>query len=223
MAEIEIIPAIMAESFEDLLEKYSKVKEYVLIAQIDVMDGKFVSSISWPYAIKNKGQSFLTEKDCPLLPSIDFDFEVDLMVLNPENVIESWIKAGAKRVIIHIESVTRIEDVFLKIPSDIEIGIALNTTTPNEHIYPFIEKIDFAQFMGIEKIGFQRRDFDERVLKKIVNLRERFKRVIISVDGGVNLETAPKLIKAGANRLVSGSAIFESSDISETISRLSSV
>lgn len=213
MAEIEIIPAIMPNDFNDLNEKYSQVKDFVNIAQIDVMDGKFVSSKSWPYNII---QGLTLDK-------IDFDFEVDLMVSNPENVVEEWIKAGAKRVIIHIESVKSIEDVFLKIPSYIEIGIAINTTTPNETIYPLIEKIDFVQFMGIEKIGFQGQAFDERVINKISDLRKNFSRIIISVDGGVSLDTAQKLVKAGASRLVSGSAIFESDDIGKIIKQLSNV
>jgi ribulose-phosphate 3-epimerase len=217
---IEIIPAIMPNSFKDLNEKYSLIKEYADIVQIDVMDGNFVQSKNWPYINENKGLPFVATKGSPLLPLIDFNFEVDLMVMNPEKVIESWIKAGAKRVIIHIESVEKIEEVFLKIPSNIEVGIALNTTTPNEIIYPLIEKIDFVQFMGIEKIGYQGQSFDERVLAKIVDLRAKFPRVIISVDGGVNLETAPKLVEAGANRLVSGSAIFESEDVGAIINKL---
>jgi len=220
MAEIEIIPAIMPESFNDLNEKYSRVKEYVGIVQIDVMDGKFVPSKDWPYINENKGLPFIAKKDSPLLSLIDFDFEVDLMVSRPEIVIESWIKAGAKRVIIHIESTEKIEDVFLKIPSDIEVGVALDTTTPNEKIYPLIEKIDFVQFMGIEKIGYQGQGFDERVLEKIADLRKKFSRIIISVDGAVNLETAPKLIKAGANRLAVGSAIFKSDDVEKIIKQL---
>ena len=142
----EVIPAIMPDSFNDLNEKYAQVKDFVSIVQIDVMDGKFVPSKNFPY-IQNDENN---------LSQIDFDFEVDLMVSNPENFIESWVKAGAKRIIIHIESVERIEDVFLKVPSDIETGIALNTTTPNEKIYPLIEKINFVQFMGIEKIGYQK-------------------------------------------------------------------
>jgi ribulose-phosphate 3-epimerase len=220
MDNVEIIPAIMPVSFEDLNEKYTKVKDFVQTVQIDVMDGKFVPSKDWPYVNENEGQSFVATKDCPSLPLIDFDFEVDLMVEDPEAVIESWIKAGAKRVIIHIESIKNIEQVFLKIPSDVEVGIALNTTTSNEEIYPLMEKIDFVQFMGIEKIGYQGQSFDERVLEKIASLREKYSRVIISVDGAVNLETAPKLIKAGANRLAVGSAIFKSSDIKETIEQL---
>jgi ribulose-phosphate 3-epimerase len=210
MDKIEIIPAIMPESFEDLNKKYSRVKDFVNTVQIDVMDGEFVPSKDWPYV---GGE----------LEQIDFDFGVDLMVSNPKDVIESWVKAGAKRVVIHIESTENIEEVFLKIPSDIEVGIALNTTTPNEQIYPLIEKIDFVQFMGIEKIGYQGQAFDERVLEKIKDLREKYSRVIINVDGAVSLETAPRLIEAGANRLAVGSVIFGSDDVEEIIKQLSNV
>lgn len=207
MGKIEIIPAIMPESFNDLNEKHSLVKDFVNTVQIDVMDGEFVPSKDWPYI---GGE----------LENINFDFGVDLMVSNPEEVIESWVGAGAKRVIIHIESTENIEEAFLKIPSDIEVGIALNTTTPNEQIYPLIEKIDFVQFMGIEKIGYQGQEFDERVIEKIKDLRSKYSRVIISVDGAVSLETAPRLIEAGANRLAVGSAIFKSDNIEETIKQL---
>ena len=206
----EIISAIMPSSFKDLQERYSLIKGYVDTVQIDVMDGEFVPSKDWPYI---GGE----------LEKIDFDFEVDLMVKDPESVVESWVQAGAKRIIIHIESTEKIEEVFLKIPSDIEVGIALNTTTPNEKIYPLIEKIDFIQFMGIAKIGYQGQEFDERVLEKIKDLREKYSRVIISVDGAVSLETAPKLIEAGANRLAVGSAIFGSNNIENTIKKLASI
>ena len=77
--------------------------------------------------------------------------------------------------------------------------------------------------MGIEKIGFQGQSFDERVLHKVNDLRERFPELIISIDGGVSLETAPLLIKAGANRLVAGSAILKSEDIEKTIKEFQSL
>jgi len=209
---MEIIPAIMPKNLDDLNKKYSQVKGLANIVQIDVMDGKFVSSISWPYI----------EDDGKPLP-IDFDFEADLMVLNPEIVVGNWIKAGAKRVIAHIESIDsakNFEKIFGAVSDRAKLGIALNTTTSNDAIYPIVDKIDFAQFMGIEKIGFQGQLFDERALGKIADLRERFPKVIISVDGGVNMKNAPRLIKAGANRLVSGSAIFESDNIKDAIEKL---
>lgn len=219
MSSIEIIPAIMPKSFKDLQEKYFLVKDFADIVQIDVMDGRFTPTKSWPYidisSQKSSRRPCLRQRQSLRIGK----FEVDLMVLEPQNIVEDWIIEGAKRVIIHIESIEDIKKVFLKIPKNIEIGIALNTTTQDEEIYPLIKRINFVQFMGIEKIGFQGQKFDKRVIEKIKDLREKFSKVIISVDGGVNLNTALELIKAGANRIVIGSAIFESKNIKETIEK----
>jgi ribulose-phosphate 3-epimerase len=93
---------------------------------------------------------------------------------------------------------------------NIEIGIALNTTTDISEIESMISLVDFVQCMGIEKIGFQGEPFDERVLKHIKELRLRYPDVIISIDGSVNQNTAPLLVQAGVNRLVVGSLLMES-------------
>ena len=77
--------------------------------------------------------------------------------------------------------------------------------------------VDFVQCMGIANIGFQGEEFDERVLNQIKELRSQYKELIISVDGSVNEITAPLLVKAGANRLVIGSAVMNSYDVRETI------
>lgn len=233
---IEIIPAIMPENMDDLREKLSLVSGLVSLAQIDVCDGKFVQSKTWPYK-KGVDETFLRiarqEEGFPFWDSIDF--EADLMVRHPESIIDNWIAAGAKRIIIHIESTPDPISLFKKIrkeygrasesPYGIEIGAALNTETPNEEIYNFLNEsdeesiptADFVQFMGIENIGYQGEPFDERVYEKIRELRERFLNTIISVDGGVSQDNAAELIEAGANRLVSGSAIFESGDVVGTI------
>ena len=106
---------------------------------------------------------------------------------------------------------------------NVEIGVALNTTTPIETIKPIISKVDFIQCMGIEKIGYQGEPFDERVLEQISELRKIYPELIISVDGSVNETTAPLLVKAGANRLVVGSAIMNSYDVRETIREFESL
>jgi len=77
--------------------------------------------------------------------------------------------------------------------------------------------------MGIAEIGHQGEPFDERVIEKIVDFRERFPGVIISVDGGVDVDTAPELAEAGARRLVSGSGIFEAGDVGQAIEDLRTV
>jgi ribulose-phosphate 3-epimerase len=100
---------------------------------------------------------------------------------------------------------------------NLEIGIAINTTTDIKKLEPFINFVDFVQCMGIEKIGYQDEPFDERVLKQIKDLRLKYPELKISVDGSVNENTASLLIKAGADRLVIGSLLLQSYDIKETI------
>lgn len=240
---IEIIPAIMPKSFGDLREKMSLVSGLVPLAQIDVMDGVFVPNKSWPYIKKPDPdfQKILKEEDAfPYWEELDF--EADLMVSNPEAVVPDWITAGAKRLIIHIESLDSAKDgksdgfraVFERIKSRLpdedsflytEIGVAINPDTSNEKLEPILDCrsgvscVDFVQFMGITKIGFQGQTFDERVYDKISRLRTIRPDVTISVDGGVNLETAPKLVAAGANRLAVGSTLFESEDLTATIEK----
>ena len=99
----------------------------------------------------------------------------------------------------------------------IELGLAINTTTPLSAIEQYLDRIDFVQCMGIEHIGQQGEPFDPRVLEQIKSLRSIYPEIIISVDGSVNEDTAPLLVQAGANRLVVGSALIHSYDVRETI------
>lgn len=234
---IEIIPAIIPKSFQDLQQKMSLVTGFVPLVQVDVVDGVFVPSKSWPY---QKGEphtdpdfAHIISEQTPFPFWEELDFEVDLMVSNPEAAAEQWILAGAKRLIVHLESVpgavsdpSVAKKVFSNIKKSlptkdsvlyIEIGVAINPETPNSALEPIMEYVDFVQFMGIAKIGFQGQPFDERVLEKVSALRAALPNVTISVDGSVNEETAPRLVDVGVNRLVIGSAIFESENIAATI------
>jgi ribulose-phosphate 3-epimerase len=230
---IQVLPAIIPESYEDLSCKMSAVKGIVKLVQVDVCDGKFVPSKSWPY-VGDYEEHFekITEEEEGFPFWENMDFEADMMVKNPEEVAEKWIKAGAKALVLHIESSSKILDLVKGLRKtygykedtlvNVEIGIALNIDTPNEVLYEFIEKnpeghalVDFIQFMGIRKIGFQGQEFDDKVLEKISDLRNKYPSIVISVDGGVNFDTYQNLIKAGANKLISGSALYESENIKE--------
>jgi len=224
---IEIIPAILPKSFEDLGENMALVSGLVPMVQVDVCDGVFVSNRTWPY-IKKTDPDFnkILKEEGGFPYWEELDFEVDLMVKVNEEIIQNWISAGAKRLVIHMESVDDIETLIHEVrgllPEDdyflhTEIGVAIGPDTPNEKLEPIIKRINFVQFMGIQRVGFQGEKFDDRVIDKVSSLRQRHPDVIISVDGGVNMETAPKLIDAGVNRLVIGSAIFESDDIPATV------
>ncbi len=220
---VEIIPAIMPTSFADLEEKLSFVAGLTPLVQIDVMDGRLTSKKTWPYIFteldKNFGSILREEEGFPFWN--DVDFEVDLMVKEPEKIWRDWVTLGAKRIIFHIESIAdpksfldivRKNSVSKDSPLYTEIGFALNITTPHETLYPFIEQLDFVQFMGIAEIGFQGSTFSESVFAKIEDLRNRYPELIISVDGGVNLEVAKRLVETGVNRIVVGSAIFGKND-----------
>ena len=226
----EIIPAILAEDFYELKDILSKFVNISKIVQIDICDGKFVPSTSWPMGRKDHFsiQSILDEEDgLPYWEHLDYEF--DLMIINAHKQFDFFTKLGAKRIVFHLEAETETDfkefleslDPYFK--DNVEIGIAINTTTDIEKLNPFINYIDFVQCMGIERIGFQGEPFDERVLEQIKNLKSKYRELVISIDGGVNENTAPSLIEAGASRLVIGSAIMQSYDIEETIREFESL
>jgi len=233
----EIIPALMPKSFEQLQQYAGQFSGLVKGVQVDVMDGIFVPETSWPYEADGALSTSFKEivgRDRKIPEEDALYYELDLMIDSPEKGIKAWTQTGAQRLVFHYESI-KDQDWFwkqlahVKSPAPelgvfgVEMGLALNITTPNEQIIPHIEKLDFVQFMGIEKIGFQGQLFDERVLPKIEDLRERFPELIISIDGGVSLDIAPRLIDAGVNRLVAGSAILKSEDTKKTIKEFQSL
>ncbi len=219
----EIIPAIIPESFDDLREKVSLVRDYVSHIQVDVTDGVFVSSKSWPL-----NDEMWNSGVCVDLPFChDCRFELDLMVENADEYLDNWFcMAGVKRIVFHIESIKNTEVIFEKACSDgreVEIGFAFNIDTDLNQHEALIKKSNFVQLMGIDKIGVQGSAFDDKVIQKIVDLRKWMPDVTISVDGGVSLDNAERLLGAGANRLVSGSAIFESRDIEGVIKKFKTI
>lgn len=227
---IEIIPAILPKTFEELKDKLSMVSGLVPIVQIDVMDKTLTKDATWPYANGEElefKKIINEETGFPFWE--DLEFEAHLMVKSPESIVGDWIHAGVSRIIVHKESfeteeillnfIKKIREIYGNKDSAVplELGIALNTTTLNSEIYSVVENIDFVQFMGINTIGLQGNPFDEKVCLKIKELREKFPEIIIGVDGGVNLSNAEKLVSLGVNKLIIGSAIFNSEDILETI------
>ena len=167
-------------------------------------------------------ESILNEEEgLPFWEHLDFEF--DLMVLNAHKKFDFFARLGAKKIIFHIEAETEkdfkefLESLDPYFKDNVEIGLAINTTTDINKLEPFINCVDFIQCMGIEKIGFQGEPFDERVLNQIKNLKLKYPEIKINVDGSVNENTAPLLIKAGADRLVIGSLLLQSYDIKETI------
>lgn len=233
----DIIPAILPKNYEDLKNKIALVRGIVPIVQVDICDGIFVKNITWPFLSKsaevglpqeNMDEHFrriLNEQEgMPFWE--DIDFELDLMVYDAVENFDIYTKLGPRRIIFHLEAMSDLEEfqnflegVDIYIRDTIQIGVAINPNTPLEKIFPLVSHIDFVQCMGISEIGFQGQEFNERVIENIKKLKEKFSDLIISVDGGVNFENAPLLASRGADRLVIGSAIFNTDDIIDTVER----
>jgi ribulose-phosphate 3-epimerase len=217
----EILPAILPKHFEDLKDKVGEMRGLVPMVQIDLCDGKFVPTVSWPFH-ENDAKSaddILNEREG--MPYWDeVNFELDLMVADAVVNFENYLKMGARRIVFHIEAVGDLgefkeflEGIDLYVRENVDLGIAINNDTSLDTILPLISNVDYVQCMGIKQIGKQGEMFDERVLERIKELKAQFPELIISIDGSVNEETAPRLLQAGADRLVIGSAIWESEDI----------
>lgn len=207
---MEIIPAIMPKSFADIGEHVEKVYSFVDSVQLDLMDGEFVEAKTWPFFDKDK-QSVRELMDSEIrLPFADkIKYEFDLMVRRPEMDLRKYMKLGASRLIVHANSVEN-KELFLEeiMNLGIEWGIAFLTTDDLENWQEAVMKANFVQLMGIENIGYQSQPFDPRVLDQARHVWEIKPDAIISVDGGVNLDTVRELASAGVDRIVSGSTIF---------------
>jgi len=188
---IEIVPAILPKNLDDLDEKLSLIDGLVSMAQIDICDTKIFEKTGLPYWQ-------------------NFGLEVDLMFKEAERKVGWLIGLRTIRFIIHpnLSRIEKIKEMLEDLKGVVHFGVSLDWENPPSAIDPFIDLIDTIQVMGIKKIGFQGESFEETTIDKVAVLHEKYPQLTISVDGGVNLENAAQLIKAGATRLVIGSAIF---------------
>ncbi len=215
----EIIPAVLPKSFKELKQTLGRLNGLVSLVQIDIADGNFVPNATWPYT-KEHDEHFeaLANQEEGLPFWEELDFEIDLMVAFPEEVLEQWLNVGASRVVLHYESNENIADaIALAKDLELEVGLAIGHETELPKISKLIADVDFIQCMGIRKAGYQGQEFEQETISRVAVLRKEYPELSISVDGGVTLENALDLIAAGATRLVVGSAILTSSDISATI------
>ncbi|MBP9803249.1 MAG: hypothetical protein KBD14_03000 [Candidatus Pacebacteria bacterium] len=229
---MEIIPAILTNNYEDLKNKISLVRGFSSIVQIDICDGEFVRTMTWPfYAKASKDTPFLEGHLDKYFLSIlneregmpfweDIDFELDLMTFDALTNFDIYSKLSPKRMIFHLEAFENVEefrealegfDPYLK--DMIEFGIAISPNTDIAILDKFISLVSFVQFMGIENIGHQGEEFSPKVFENIKKFKNKYPDFIVSVDGGVDLHIASELKKLGVDRIVSGSAIYSSDDI----------
>jgi len=220
---MHIVPAILPEDLEELHNKVARVAKFVPWVQIDLCDGRFVPSRTWPY-IDGGFENLPQDLELPFWQDVNYEF--DLMVADPVSVVDKVMELGGMRAVLHVGSTS--EEEMLKALRalehyDMEAVLAIDNNRSLEELFSLLEKdhqVHSVQCMGIERPGFQKQNFDERVLERIQIIKEKYPLLTIAVDGAVNFETAELLIGAGAERLVSGSTIFESGDSLGTIRRL---
>ncbi|MBI5148004.1 MAG: ribulose-phosphate 3-epimerase [Parcubacteria group bacterium] len=203
---MHVIPAINENNFDDVRKKIGVIEKICfeqqcdLWAHLDVTDGAFTSNLTWGNP----------EELAPLKTPLKF--EIHLMVEEPEKVVEQWLRAGAKGIIIHQEAVKDpafILEVCRKYGADAVLSI--KPPTPVENLVPFLGNFGAVQILAVDP-GLAGREFQETVLEKIKFLRKNYPDVIIEVDGGINDKTARLVKEAGADVVVSASYIFNDPD-----------
>src|SRR5882724_5618343 len=187
----EIIPAILPETKDDLVEKILSLDGTVPLVHIDVLSETFAPQ--------------------DLVLGIEFEAHPQLLS-DPMPQAREWAQAGAKRIIIHVEVFEddkNLSKAIAELKQKAEVGLALKLETPIEKIFEHRGQINFVQLMAIDEIGKQGEEFDPKILPKIKALKEKFPTLIVSVDGGVNEKNISELALCGADRMVVGSAIFK--------------
>ena len=204
----ELIPAIIAKNFKEVKDMVSRVEGRVKWVHVDVMDGKFVPNITW------NNPSDL-EKYKP-----DVFFEAHLMISEPEKDVEKWIDAGIKRIIFHFEATSSHHEIIqICREKKTEVAIAINPETDIEVLNPFDELVNMVLFLGVSP-GFGGQKFKPSVVRKIRALHARNPHLTISVDGGMNPQTAKKAVDAGASVVVAGSYIYQSGNVEKAIDEM---
>jgi ribulose-phosphate 3-epimerase len=205
MRPIEILPSLLAADFSNLSKDLSAVADAGIGGfHCDVMDGHFVPNITFgPMIVKAVRK--LTDQ--PLW--------VHLMIERPELYVEDFVKAGATSVAVHVEACVHLHRTIQQIRAlGVKVGVALNRSTPVCTIEHVIGDIDLVIVMTVNP-GFGGQSFIESMLPKIECVRDMADEcnpeLDIQVDGGIDLETAPRVAAAGANLLVAGTSVFQNS------------
>ncbi len=221
---MEIIPAILPKNFREIEEKIELLQGMSKNVQVDICDGKYVPSTTWPYW--KVDENWLTiqkeERGMPEWQNVDYEF--DLMIQDPTvDEVQKFVVAGGKRIILHLESSKDLTKIIESMQGVVEIGVALNNATAIEGLKKYADKIQFVQVMGIRKAGFQGQKFEQGTLDKVREIKKAFPNLKVQVDGGVSLENADLLKEAGADQLVIGSALFGSEDIVDSLEEFKSI
>lgn len=212
-----IAPSLLSANFLKLEEDMQMINNSKADwLHVDVMDGNFVPNISFGFSIIKQVKSVCTK---PL--------DVHLMINQPEKYIEQFREAGADHITVHYEACPHLHRVVQQIKSTgATAGVALNPHTPVTVLQDILEDLDLVLLMSVNP-GFGGQKFIYRTIPKLRQLNDmkivQNASTLIEIDGGVGLQNAQELLKAGANVLVSGSAVFKEKDPNDVITKLKEV
>lgn len=205
-------PSILAADFWNLGENIRRVEqEGAPYLHIDVMDGVFVPSISF-------GMPALRD----IRPRTDLFLDVHLMIAQPERYVEEFARIGSDLINFHIEATDKVEETIEAIRKmGKKVGITIKPATPASAVAPYLDKVDMVLVMTVEP-GFGGQKLITACLDKVRQVRSMANKrgldIDIEVDGGVRLDNIEETLEAGANVIVTGSAVFKG-DISANARR----
>lgn len=206
-----ISPSLLAADFLHLDKDIEMINESEAEwLHLDIMDGTFVPNISFGFPVIEAVASKCTKK-----------LDVHLMIERPEKFISQLQKLGAYMMNVHYEACPHLHRMIQQIKeAGMKAGVTLNPHTPLAAVEDILEDVDMVLLMTVNP-GFGGQKFIEHSIDKVRRLREmidsRGLHTLIEVDGGVNAETAPRLVAAGVDVLVSGSYVFKAADPKATI------
>jgi ribulose-phosphate 3-epimerase len=212
--EVLIAPSLLSANFLNLEKDIETINNSIADwFHIDVMDGVFVPNISFGFPIIRQ-----------IKKSAKKPLDVHLMITQPDRYIEAFKEAGADILTVHYEACDHLHRTLNQIKKlGMKAGVSLNPHSPVELLNEIICETDMVLIMSVNP-GFGGQSFIESSVEKVIKLKKlilsKKAKTLIEIDGGVTIENAPVLVKAGVDILVAGNTIFGSKNIENTIKKL---